>query len=530
LKAIPTTPTHNLQILQIYLYYRLILGAVLWLTYTSGVAASVLGKLQPDLFNFAASGYCLISFGSLFVFRAKQLTHSIKRISFLLIIDIIALLLMIHASGGIDSGLGYLLLINVAIASIFIRGQLAFAFAAMVSLFVIGDSFYLPNTHDSLTSALFSAGSLGVLIFITSISFHYLTEKIRISDIEAASQARYAEHLQRLAQHIITRMRTGIVVIDEKNRIELLNQSAMQLLGLPQENYIGHSIAEISNLETLVNTWHKNPVVGIPKQHLLRAGQEARVSFALLETEGQERTILYMEDYRSLAQHAQQLKLASLGRLTASIAHEVRNPLGAISHASQLLKESEHLHPSDSRLMEIILQHSDRVNQIIENTLVLSSRKEPKAQQIDLNRWLPRFISEYDASNASEIQLHPISEHLSAKFDPVHLTQILTNLCDNGLRFSLRQTGKAQIEIRAGISENDDTPFIEVIDNGPGVSDEMLSQIFDPFYTTDEKGSGLGLYISRELCEINQASIFFQRTPQGKSCFRINCPHHQRMI
>lgn len=524
-------PPHNPRVLRVYLYYRLLLGCLLWVTFTFSGPHEILGKLAPKLFEWTSLGYVFACVLNILMFSAKDLAYSTKRIGAMLIIDLAALVLMIHASDGLNSSLSYLLLINVAMASIFVRGQLAFAFAALTSLITIAEALYLPSVSKSgLSSELFSAGTLGILVFLTAISFHYLTNKIRQSDIEAAAQAEYAKHLQRLAQHIVTRMRTGVIVVDEDEHIELINQSALQLMDLPEANYSGSVLSSLANFGNLIEEWKQEPEKSAPRQHTLRVGQDVRVSFAMLDTGEAKRTILYMEDFRTLAQQLQQLKLASLGRLTASIAHEVRNPLGAISHAAQLLSEADYINKADTRLIEIILQHSDRVNQIIENTLTISRRKEPSPQTLELAEWLPKFINEYQAVKKATIAFSIGSATATAKFDPVHLSQVITNLCDNGIRFSKESTGRAQVTIHAGISENDDTAFIEIIDDGPGVDAETLEQIFDPFYTTDEKGSGLGLYISRELCEINQASLYFKRTTDNKSCFRIDSTHHQRMI
>lgn len=522
--------THNPQVLQVYLFYRLVLAILLWLTFSLSSDISILGKANSELFKFTSASYALICLASVFAFQASTLANSVKRLGVMLMIDLLALLLMIHASDGINSSISYLLLINVAMASIFIPGQLALAYAALTSLFIIGEAIYPLTSGTNISSQLFSAGTLGILIFLTAVSFHYLTDKIRKSDIEASLQAKYAEHLQQLAQHIVTRMRTGIIVVDERNKIELVNQSALQLLDLADGDYSGTDLSAMGNLDFLLEEWRTHPDAMAPQIHTLRRGQDVRISLARLETKDARRTILYMEDHRSLAQQAQQLKLASLGRLTASIAHEVRNPLGAISHAAQLLSEADYLKKADTRLIEIMLQHSDRVNQIIENTLVISRRKEPKIKALELAEWLPRFINEYQSVHQAKIAFSLSTAVATAKFDPVHLSQVLTNLCDNGTRFSQQTIGEPRIEINAGISDNDQAAYIEVLDYGPGVSDEFLEQIFDPFYTTDEKGSGLGLYISRELCEINQATLYFMRTSDNKSCFRINCSHHQRMI
>jgi two-component system sensor histidine kinase PilS (NtrC family) len=114
--------------------------------------------------------------------------------------------------------------------------------------------------------------------------------------------------------------------------------------------------------------------------------------------------------------------------------------------------------------------------------------------------------------------------------DQTHLSQVLTNLLDNGLRYSRQHTGTARVTLRVNKSRNDDISYLEVIDYGPGIRDDQLAQVFDPFYTTEERGSGLGLYISKELCEINQASLHYHRTADGKSCFRIDFSHFQRMF
>lgn len=522
---------HNPLLLRVYLYYRFVLALLLYVMFVTGLAQSVLGKQNPVLYEWVSITYCLICFGSLFVFRPRLLRHSLNRISFLLIIDLLAILLIIHASGGPGGGLGYLLIFCVATAGLFIRGQMSLSFAALTSFFVIGESIYIGNKTGKVDEAIFTAGTLGILIFATAIIFHYLTDRIRKSEIFAAAQATQVRQLQQLAENIITRMRTGVIVINEKNILEFINRSAAQLLDVnPDDNHFGSSLENFPKLQSIVASWRRNPVSGIPWHHEIRPGLEIRVNFAYLEESDQRKIILYLEDYRAIAQQAQQLKLASLGRLTASIAHEVRNPLGAIAHAAQLLSESTNIQKGDIRLTEIILQHSDRVNQIIENTMVLSRRKEPKPKVIALEQFLPGFVDSFTAAQPCEVDLHISPSSISIKMDATHLSQILTNLCENGARYSKATTGKAHIALVAGISKNDEVPFIEVIDDGPGIADDALNQIFDPFYTTDEKGSGLGLYISRELCEINQASLFFQRNQEGKSCFRVNLSHHQRMI
>lgn len=527
----PTNITHNERTLLIYLGYRFILGLLLLLMFYFLPSGNVLGSTNGTLFKLTSIFYTTLCFGSLFVFQPRRLTHSTYRLTFLLVSDIIALVLLIHSSGGIGSGLAYLLMTFAAIASIFVSGKMTVAFAAFISLFIMSETLYLSLGDKDFSRDMFASGTLGILIFSTSLIFHYLSEKIRKTSAEAKKQALHVENLQKISQVIIQRMRTGIIVIDNNDRISQINDAARQMLDLPELNtYLAMKISELSNLKIVVDEWKLNPIIGIPCIHYLRAGQQVRINFATLDNNGNSQIILYIEDNRAITQQAQQLKLASLGRLTASIAHEVRNPLGAIAHASQLLKESEEMVDQDKYLLTIILNHSDRVNQLIENILSLSRRKEARAELIELNSWCRTFINELTISNDYIVKVESNSEKVFAKIDPVHLGQILTNLVDNAARYSKLNTGKPTVELIIGLSKNTEKAYLHVIDFGKGIDPKNQEEVFEPFFTTDQKGSGLGLFISKELCEINQASLIYFKTKQELSCFRIDFSHHQRVI
>lgn len=524
-------PHHDKTLLRVYLVFRATLATVLAGMFISDEGSNILGTQSPPLFFWASLGYVAVCLTTLFLSPAAELVRSFSRLVLSLVTDAVAMLLMLHASGGIESGLGYLLLVFVAIGSIFIRGQLGIAYAAMISLLVVAESVYMAEVSSANSQAIFSAGSLGALLFATAFAFQSLTEKIRASNLEALQQAQVAEHLQRLAQAIVARMRTGIVVVDGQGRIELINESALQLMDLPRAlDQRSLCLKDIPPLAEAFDYWRAHPAAPAVQILPVRAGQEARVSLADLDLGTSKRKVIYLEDHRVMTQQAQQMKLASLGRLTASIAHEVRNPLGAISHAAQLLAESQQIAPEDVRLTEIIEQHAKRVNQIIESVLTLSRRKEPRPELLDLSVWLPRFAQQFSHGQPADIQLKIPEDTHWVKMDPTHLSQVLTNLIDNGLRYSRAATGEARVEIAVGKTENDDVTHLEVIDFGEGIAESQLAHIFEPFFTTSERGSGLGLYISRELCEINQASLHYLRDHLGRSCFRIDFSHHQRIF
>ena len=528
------SPTYNpYDLLRVYTYYRTLLGAVLLLMFQGDIARNVLGNDNPDIFFYTSASYTLINFISLIMFWRVKFLPSQKQLFSLLFIDLVAIILLMYSSGGILNGLGYLLLVAVAAGGMLLRGQIAIFFAALASIAVISESTYRYFTSSLDNKAFFSAGSLGALIFIIAIAFQYLTRKIRSSNEEAIAQAQHVAHLQKLAQMIVERMRTGIVVFNKNRGIELLNNSARNLLGLPPEQTSRLTLRDVPALDHKVTQWQQakkqySPILKIDNG----LSDEVKINFAPLESDENTDTLIFVEDNRAIAQQAQQLKLASLGRLTASIAHEIRNPLGAISHASQLLGESEGLSPHDQRLLEIIDNHCKRVNQIIENVLQLSRRRMAQPQQVQLNTWIEHFMEEYKNSRAEPVDIKVIClEHnIVGQFDPGQLHQVITNLCDNGLRYSKIAGGKASVILEIGVDEKLQRPYINVIDSGLGIALENLKHLFEPFFTTENTGSGLGLFICKELCEANQAFIHYRRTEDGSSCFHIQLAHHERAL
>lgn len=530
-------------LLRVYTYYRTLLGSLLLLMFQSNLAPSILGNDHPRLFLYTSLAYTALNLITLIFLWRVRFLPSIRQLFVLLCVDTLAILLLLHASGGALSGLGYLLLVVVAAGGMVLPSRLALLLAALASIGVIGESlarFWLLSIDNR---TLFSAGTLGALLFFTAFIFRYLSRKISRSNEEAAAQARQAAHLQELAQRIVERMRTGILVLNQDQHIELYNRAALDLLGIdfnpegsspqsPKERNRQLDLADVPSLDQHFAQWrqdpNQSPVIPIEGS----TTSEVKVNFAPLESDPDAGTLVFVEDNRVITQQAQQLKLASLGRLTASIAHEIRNPLGAISHAAQLLQESEQISGDDQKLLRIINDHSKRVNQIIDNVLQISRRRNTKPQQVALEDWLPQFIEDYKAQAVedTEIELKLFDARIQAKFDPSQLQQVLTNLCDNGLRYSREQTGQAKLRLEAGVGRQSEQPYIRVLDWGKGIAPENQDQIFVPFFTTESTGSGLGLYICQELCEANQALINYQVSPEGLSCFHIQLAHPERAL
>ncbi len=522
----------NRDLLKIYTYYRLLLAGILLALSTSVSGQGLVGGTAPLLFVTVASLYTCVNLIILLALIHSDFTSTVQHTFIVIVTDIIALAFLMHSSGGIASGLGVLIIISVAAASIFLPNQLATFLAAIASTVVIAESYYSSAVLHSDMASVFKSGILGMLLFATSLIFQNLSKRIYTSNLIASQNAAAAARLEQLNHHIVQRMRTGIIVVSYDYHIKVMNESAAQLLNMPYETTTPLQKTLPDIVKTHLQNWKKDRYI---KLSPLKAGETLPtflVNFSQLDDSDISYTLIFLEETAHITQHAQQLKLASLGRLTASIAHEIRNPLGAISHAAQLMKESETLEDADRRLTDIIQNHCLRMNQVVENVLQLSRRTRSNPQIIILQEWLPSFIEDYIAtvSDIPEITLDMPLAPLPIKIDPSQLSQVLTNLVDNGLRYSEINTGKPTILLQGRLNRQSETSYLDIIDEGLGISEDALPHLFEPFYTTEKTGTGLGLYICKELCEANQARLDYKFNSDDKSCFRINFVHPDRSI
>jgi len=519
----------NLTLFRVYTWYRLILALVLALMLLGTREDPLVGRAQPILFSALCGAYFLFAGLVLMLPLNQRLNRQQLFLNFF--IDIAVLIALAHLSGGTSGGLPLLLLVAVAAGGLMLSGQIGLLVAALATLALLTDTVYLLGTNPGSNQSLLSAGTMGVLFFAITLGFQHLSQRLRNSQALALQRAADVSRLQNLNQLIVQRMRTGILVVDNARKIQMMNQAAADLLHadeLQRQLDDGANPLLQSVLQHQLDRWKNDPLTGSVPFLSAETGPELIARFTALDHAKPGDTLIFIEDHGQLAQRAQQLKLAALGRLTASIAHEIRNPLGAVSHAAQLLQESPALETGDKRLADIILNHSRRMNAIIENILQLSRRTPPNPRRLDLGAWLHDYLHEYEQGcgeprSISIRELKPVQ----ITVDPDQLSQVLTNLLDNALRYSSKKTGRATAELYINAAANG-LPQLDVIDDGPGIDAREQEKIFEPFFTTEAKGNGLGLYIARELCEINQARLNYIRSAQGKSCFRINFSHPDR--
>ncbi len=488
----------------------------------------ILGTRDPALFLTTAAIYS--AFALLVLAWQWQRPVILPRIALLeLAADVLAVTLLMHASGGVQSGIGGLLVVFVGAASLTLRGRQAFFAAAVAALAVLAEQAFSVLDRSAPSGEFLAAGVLGAIIFMIASAAYPMARRLEESEALARQRGIDLANLAQLNEYIIQNLRESIVVVDEANRIRLINQSAAEHAGI-RTREPGQDLARLApHLSRMLADWRRqgNPLLQPPS--FLSADGATRINAYLAPLGGREDgpVLMFLEDAGLLAQKVQQTKLAALGRLSASIAHEIRNPVGALSHASQLLDESPGLSPDDRRLIDIIQTNSRRVSEIVENVLQLSRRENSRPELIYLSSWTREFAAEFSSTlelYEGQVTVAP-AEDVEVRMDPGHLRQIVWNLCENAVKYG-SVTGGIAVEISFGRLPGTRRPYLEVADSGPGIPPEMRDQIFEPFATGRNGGTGLGLFISRELCECNRAALIHEpRQSRGKggggSIFRI---------
>lgn len=523
-----TTDSQRPKILRIYNIYRVVLGLFLTLLTSSALRDGLIDLNNPELYASTSWIYLITNLLiALLVHQGRRDLH----LFVLAVLDIFLLATLFYAAGGASSGLGNLLIIPVAAGNILLHGRIGLLLAALASLSLMYLTFFLSLAHPSISQTYLQVGVLGGIYFAVAMFVQRLSRRLRLSESLTQQHAASLASLEKLNQLIIQRMRTGILVINDANHVLLANEACAQMLGKPIIRGITLKLLSPELYERQLQ-WQLNPSARTLPFHNHIGGTELTANFKRLPAEDTESILIFLEDNTLVAQQAQQMKLASLGRLTASIAHEIRNPLGALSHAAQLLTESEHIQPQDQRLTEIILQHSKRMNRVIETVLELSRRRQSEPQLLNLSQWLLQFKEDYrQYSSATDTLEYTFSSPgIVARIDPDQLRQVLHNLCQNALRYSGPEGSPRTIWLNLYEHKDTQLPILEVVDHGPGINEQHLNQVFEPFFTTATTGTGLGLYICRELCEANQARLEYQALQPRGSCMRITFAHPKRLV
>ncbi|HEY8053763.1 MAG TPA: ATP-binding protein [Steroidobacteraceae bacterium] len=507
--------------------YRLLVPLVLVAMVVLGGAARGLVAARPQLFVGACTAYFT---AAVLLVIARRLQWSSLRIVALVnaSVDALAIGFILYAAGGVASGLGILLVLPVLALTVLADRRDALLIAAVAALAVLVQQVFAGITLGTPTSDYVTAGLFGTLLFVVALATWPVANRLRESEALVRRQEVDLANMAQLSQYIVQHLRESILVIDAQDRIRLINESAALMLG-DKSAYPDALIGEASpRLLYLLESWRQgttDSAAHIADQTFVSAdgARMIRPHFAPLGATTPAPLLIFLEDTSLIEEKVQQSKLAALGRLSASIAHEIRNPVGAMSHAGQLLAESPTLGPDDHRLTQIIRTNADRVSRIIENVQRLSRREPARIEHLPLPAWTLEFRAEFGATMQLPPERITVSgdrEDVEVRADPDQLRQILWNLCENALKHAVRDNPAQNLEIRYGRMSGGSRPFLEVADRGPGVAAEHAGRIFEPFYSGGQ-GTGLGLFLARELAQSNGATLLYEPRPGGGSLFRL---------
>ncbi len=501
--------------LKYFNFYRIAVSAVFLLAVVMYGDLLNLGSHSIRLFLYASAGYL----GLAVLFQAvmrKWPAYFDLQLSVHVLADIVALILMMNASGGFRSGIGVMLLISLAGAALVSRGILMLFYAAIASIALLLEQSYWVLVHDASTANFLQPGLLSIGYFATALITNQLAQRVIRNERVARQRGIDLANQLRINQLVIQDVQDGILVVDSNGLVQQQNPAVTILLGraAPELDQIEMYSAELAER---LSAWRSGRPDYSQTMKMGESGRNVRTRFVNVGVDGGSFTLVFLEDQSRLEEQAQHLKLVALGRLTANIAHEIRNPLSAVTHAGDLLVDIGG-DAQTRRLVTIIRDNANRLDRMVRDVLELSRRDRAKRQELDLGDAIKSFVQEFsqiERINEGVLTLD-ISEGRKVEVDPVHFNQIIWNLVRNAWRHCTKNRGSVLIRVvrrRHGLE-------MHVIDDGGGVPAEFQAQLFEPFFTTYSSGTGLGLYVARELCAANGATLDYVDGRNGAD-FRV---------
>lgn len=500
------------QIFQFYNAYRLLVIAFLF--FFNPVAFS----LNP---SWPISFYYFLSCYAFSILLFSYLTYT-SRLSFVFLVvlslltDFIYLNALLFMGGTLSRSAGVFLNVALAAFCILKPGKLAVFFASIESIILLTHSvtlYYMDGTNT-----FFYTGIHGIGFFAVAFTALMLAKRINSSLQNTEQKAKEVFFLQRINNYIIQRLQSGIVFTDEKKRIRVINKMAKVLFEKEDIKPNQHLSDLSETLTETVEKWLKSDGELLPYQQLLK---DKNLTVHLLPDPSSNKgsSLIIIEDESRTVQRAQQLKLASLGQFTASISHELRNPLGAISHAVQLLKETDYLKLEDKRLTEIIHNNCDRMNLLIKNVLQISRGQKSNVIEFSAKPFFDQFRKKTFMKESFKLQIEIVPYDIKLFFDKSQLSQLLVIFIENSMKYGKNKQKQVNILIKC-FSDTQNRVVLIFSDDGEGVSEKVKDKIYDPFYTTSRTGVGLGLFIAQELCNLNQATLSLLESKKG-AAFKI---------
>lgn len=501
--------------LRFFNVYRLIVASLFIVA--ALVHPAVLDLAGPDLDRFRVVAWAYLSLATTYQIALRRAQRAFPvRLTLHVLTDIVAITLLMDASGGFKSGVGVMLLISLAGAALVGSAALTALYAAVASIAVLIVQGLQVLARDATLASMLQPGLLSIGFFATAAMTNRLAQRVIMNERVARQRAVDLANQLRISDLVIQDVHDGVLVVDGNGLVRQANRRVEALTGRP-----GPDLDQIDvywpDLARELERWRRHGPDAVQTVQSPEGGRPVRARFVDAGVAGARLTLVFLEDLSELEERSRQLKLAALGRLTANIAHEIRNPLSAITHAGDLLAEENRAAPRE-RLIRIIRDNAQRLDRMVGDVLELNRRDRLAPESIRLAPFLATFADDFAHTEAIPreglrvtCQGDPI-----VQFDRVHLHQVLWNLARNAWRHSRQQEGSVVMRVqRAGQRLE-----LHVVDDGPGVPADVQGQLFEPFFTTFSSGTGLGLYIARELCAANGATLDYLAHGPGAD-FRI---------
>lgn len=514
--------------LKLYNGYRLLIALLFLVTQNAFRDGNFLQNSELPLFSELILGYFIFSCISAILTWVEKPNIDFN-LPAQIIIDIVFILLFMHAQQNGVTGIGLLLIVTIASASLISEGRLALFYAALATIGILLEQSYQLVSASSPMENYSSAVMLSLSCFATAWLAYSLAKRVQQSELLASERGLDVKNMAQVNALITHEMQDGVLVVDQNLQIKHHNTQAKRLLGFDIEeseasSWQGESLQSISpEISDMIRQWINElaPLAESSTSNILKLNtlsRELRLRLLPVAENRHQGTVIFIEDWSQMQTQAHQVKLAALGRLTANIAHEIRNPLSAISHANQLLQEEENCNPANKRMLQIIADNVQRLDQIIKDVLELNRRDRTNQEMIHLEHFITDFYTQFCAVEKIPAHCFKLSLHNTdtvVAFDRRHLNQILWNLCKNGWRHSKNTENSLELTVSNSAKMQD--VHIEISDDGEGIPENVRNHLFEPFFTTEKSGTGLGLYIARELADANGAKLQLKTSAQSTS-------------
>jgi two-component system sensor histidine kinase PilS (NtrC family) len=504
--------------------YRMLLSVFFVTASIASFSVGSLGSRHPELFAYASFTYAFLSL--LFAFSIHNgWPRYVTQCRLQILLDIITIIILYHASAGRGAGLEILLFITVSASGILLGGRAALISASAATILLILEHFYVITTGQRSMGGFTTLGFIGVGLFVTAFIIYNLSLLLRKTEVEIAQQNINIQKLSHINDLVVDQLHSGVIVVDQSLQVVLINDSAQSLLDIPKPVKLPKPLDKLLHNNKLDIILQKEMIANKDSKIELKSGKTLLTRYIPLDDTFENGYVILLDDYSQIEQEQRNEKFMAMGRLSASIAHEIRNPLGAISHAGQLLAESPSINKNDIRLVEIIENQSHRIDQIIKTILELGQENEQKIQKIQLHKWLAAIVNRFVFENGltdKSVQIN-VDKLTSVCGDPEQLQHVIMNLLSNSMHYANTDSNPF-VTITVDEEKTDSETSIIISDNGPGIAENIRDKIFEPFFTTSSTGNGLGLYIARKVCLNNDGYLDYIPSKAGKSFFRMTLP------